>query len=75
MLPIIDTHQHLWDLSVFDMPWLADAPTLNRSFVTSDYLDATAGLNVVKTVYMEVDVSAAQKVTEAEQSDRTLRRR
>lgn len=66
MLPIIDTHQHLWDLSVFDMPWLADAPTLNRSFVTSDYLAATAGLNVVKTVYMEVDVSAAQKVTEAE---------
>ncbi len=66
MLPIIDTHQHLWDLSVFDMPWLEDAPTLNRSFVTSDYLAATAGLNVVKTVYMEVDVSAAQKVTEAE---------
>ena len=66
MLPIIDTHQHLWDLSVFDMPWLEDAPTLNRSFVTSDYLAATAGLNVVKTVYMEVDVSAAQKIAEAE---------
>lgn len=66
MLPIIDTHQHLWDLSVFDMPWLEDAPTLNRSFVTGDYLAATAGLNVVKTVYMEVDVSAAQKVAEAE---------
>ena len=66
MLPIIDTHQHLWDLSRLDMPWLESAPTLNRNYVTSDYLAATAGLNVVKTVYMEVDVTAAQKVAEAE---------
>jgi predicted TIM-barrel fold metal-dependent hydrolase len=66
MLPIIDTHQHLWDLSRLDMPWLESAPTLNRSYVTSDYLAATAGLNVVKAVYMEVDVTAAQKVGEAE---------
>jgi predicted TIM-barrel fold metal-dependent hydrolase len=66
MLPIIDTHQHLWDLSRLDMPWLESAPTLNRSYVTSDYLAATAGLNVVKAVYMEVDVTAAQKVAEAE---------
>ena len=66
MLPIIDTHQHLWDLSRLDMPWLESAPTLNRSFVTSDYVAATAGLNVVKAVYMEVDVTAAQKVAEAE---------
>ena len=43
MLPIIDTHQHLWDLSRLDMPWLESAPTLNRSYVTSDYLAATAG--------------------------------
>ena len=66
MLPIIDTHQHLWDLDRFDLPWLEGAPTLNRSYVTSDYLAATEGLNVVKTVYMEVDVSAAQHPAEAE---------
>ena len=23
-LPIIDTHQHLWDLKNFELPWLAD---------------------------------------------------
>ena len=66
MLPIIDTHQHLWDLNRFDLPWLAGAPTLNRNYVTGDYLAATAGLNVVKTVYMEVDVTAAQHPAEAE---------
>ena len=66
MLPIIDTHQHLWDLERFELPWLAEAPSLNRSYVTGDYLEATAGLNVVKTVYMEVDVTAAQHPAEAE---------
>ena len=25
-LPIVDTHQHLWDLSKVTPPWLGDAP-------------------------------------------------
>ena len=67
LLPIIDTHQHLWDLSKFQPPWLKDAPEiLARSYVTKDFVAATAGLNVVKAVYMEVDVDPAQQVAEAE---------
>jgi L-fuconolactonase len=66
MLPMIDTHQHLWDLSKFSLPWTDSVLSLNRSFVTSDYLAATQGLNVVKAVYMEVDVEPAQQVAEAE---------
>ena len=66
-LPIIDTHQHLWDLSKFQPPWLSGAPEiLSKSYVTKDYLEATAGLNVVKAVYMEVDVAPEQQVEEAE---------
>ena len=67
-LPIIDTHQHLWDLKKFTLPWHAaeDVPALRRSFVMSDYLEATKGLNVVKTVYMEVDVAPEQQVAEAD---------
>ena len=38
----------------------------NKSHVMSDYLKATAGLNVVKTVYMEVDVAPEQQTEEAE---------
>jgi predicted TIM-barrel fold metal-dependent hydrolase len=65
-LPIIDTHQHLWDLTKFRPPWLADAPeVLAKSYVTKDYLVATKGLNVVKAVYMEVDVDPKQQVEEA----------
>lgn len=66
MIPIIDTHQHLWDLSLFRLNWLSGAGKLNKSFVMEDYFEATEGLNVVKTVYMEVDVAEDQQVLEAE---------
>jgi L-fuconolactonase len=65
--PIIDTHQHLWDLNRFRLPWLKDAgEVLNRTYTTDDYLKAAAGLNVVRAVYMEVDVEPAQREREAE---------
>ena len=67
-LPIIDCHQHLWDLKKFTLPWHAteDLPSLRRSFVMSDYLAATNGLNVVKTIYMEVDVAPEQQQSEVD---------
>jgi L-fuconolactonase len=65
-LPIVDTHQHLWDLEKFRLPWLAKSGKLARSFVTRDYLAASAGLNIVQAVYMEVDVAEDQKQLEAE---------
>lgn len=64
-VPIIDTHQHLWDLSRFRLAWLQGAPHLKRSFLPADYRDATQGLNVVKAVYMEVDVVPEQQLDEA----------
>ena len=66
-LPIIDTHQHLWDLDLFQPPWLAGAPdVLAQSYVTSDYKKATRAVNLVKAVYMEVDVNPQNQVKEAE---------
>ena len=67
-LPVIDTHQHLWDLSKFTLPWHTGEETkpLQQSFLMSDYLEATKGLNVVKTVYMEVDVEVDQQDAEAD---------
>jgi predicted TIM-barrel fold metal-dependent hydrolase len=66
MQPIVDAHQHLWDLNQFHLSWLAGAPSLQRSFVTADYLAAVAGLGVVKAIYMEVDVEPGQQAEEAE---------
>src|SRR5262249_44033006 len=65
-LPIVDTHEHLWDLTKFNLPWTKGEKRLARSFVTKDGLEATRGLSVIKTVYMEVDVDPAQQVQEAE---------
>lgn len=66
MLPIIDTHQHLWDLSRFTLHWAAGSPALARNYLQSDYAAATKGVNVVKAIYMEVDVDESQQVAEAE---------
>jgi predicted TIM-barrel fold metal-dependent hydrolase len=65
-IPIIDTHQHLWDLSRFRLPWHKPGSPLARSFLMSDYLKATEGLNVVKAIYMEVDLAPEQQQSEAE---------
>lgn len=65
-MPIVDTHQHLWDLSVVQPPWLKPGGELTRDYVTKDYLEATTGLNFTQAVYMEVAVSEDQLVAEAE---------
>ncbi|MBA3312902.1 MAG: amidohydrolase family protein [Planctomycetota bacterium] len=65
-IPIIDTHQHLWDLKRFNLPWLTNASdAINRSFEIKDFRAAANGCNVTKSIYMEVDVHPAQQVEEA----------
>jgi predicted TIM-barrel fold metal-dependent hydrolase len=73
-MPIVDTHQHLWDLARFQLPWLKGAPKLDRSFLMEDYRQATAGLNVVRSVYMEVDVAPSQQAAEADHVLELIRR-
>src|SRR5271154_5038544 len=58
-MQIVDTHQHLWDLDLFQYSWLQSVPGNNRSFRMTDYLRATEGLNVVKSVHLEADVDEA----------------
>jgi predicted TIM-barrel fold metal-dependent hydrolase len=65
-IPIIDTHQHLWDLQRFRLPWNEPGSPLHRNFLMPDYLEATAGLQIVKAVYVEVMVEWRQQVQEAE---------
>jgi predicted TIM-barrel fold metal-dependent hydrolase len=78
-MQIVDTHQHLWNPGLFRYSWLDAFPVLNRSFLMKDYLEATQGLNVVKSVHLEADVDEPymQKETEyllqlADQTDNPL---
>jgi len=66
-IPIVNTHQHLWNLDRFRLTWLGESPPiLNRSFRLKDYLNATKGLNIVKAIYLEVDVIPSQQNDEAQ---------
>jgi L-fuconolactonase len=74
VFPVVDTHQHLWDLRKFRLPWTKNEPKLAKDHLMADYLKATADLGavggsparIVQTVYMEVDVDPAQQRAEAD---------
>jgi L-fuconolactonase len=74
VFPVVDTHQHLWDLSKFRLPWQKNEAKLAKNHLMADYLKATEDLGnvdgkpakIVKTVYMEVDVEPAQQRAEAD---------
>ena len=72
---IIDTHQHLWDLSKLKLPWVENAASIyKKNYRTEEYVEATRGLNV-KAVYMEVDSPTDQRAAEAEYAIDLCRRR
>lgn len=67
-IPIVDTHQHLWDLKRFTLPWIPkdSSSVLARDYLMSDYIEATKSSGVVRAVYMEVDVTPEQHNAEAD---------
>ena len=66
-IPIIDTHQHLWDLKQLRTPWLDDAPdVLKHKFHNEEYAAATAGLPLRQAIYMEIDVHPDDQQKEAD---------
>ena len=76
MLPVIDAHHHLWDLSLEAQPWLCREPQLpfrygdyaaiRRDFLFDDYARLSAGHNVVATVTMEAEWDETLLVGETE---------
>jgi predicted TIM-barrel fold metal-dependent hydrolase len=63
-MKIVDTHQHLLDKDLFHYAWLEPLPKLDRSFRMSDYREASNGLDIDKTVFVECDVDDAQVMDE-----------
>lgn len=73
-IPIVDTHQHLWDLDRLSLPWLKDAPQLARHHRIDDYLREADGHGVTKAVYMEVDVDPVDRPLERDLISELCRR-
>jgi L-fuconolactonase len=63
LYPIIDTHQHLCDFERFKVGWCT--PPLPGNYNMEAYLEAVAGLNVQKSIYVEVGVAPENRRTEA----------
>lgn len=66
MLKIIDTHQHLWDTSNLEYPWLDGFDLLKQQYTPEDYRKAIEDINVVKSVHVEGDPAETHVVQEVE---------
>ncbi|MFN8522240.1 MAG: amidohydrolase family protein [Chloroflexota bacterium] len=64
IVPIIDSHVHLWDPTRFHMPWLDGNERIGRAFGLQDYVEHTAGIEVEGIVYLEVDIAAPYTLLE-----------
>jgi predicted TIM-barrel fold metal-dependent hydrolase len=66
--PLIDTHQHLWDMKTLNLPWLAepDSKKIAYPHTMADYMRESKGLGIEKTIYMEVDAAESDEVKEAD---------
>jgi predicted TIM-barrel fold metal-dependent hydrolase len=74
--PIVDAHQHFWDLGRNRYPWLSDPEPppfrygdtrpLRRDYLPPDYRRDARAHEVVMTVHMEAEVDPARPVAETE---------
>lgn len=53
---IIDAHQHLWDPETFRYSWMEDFPGIRYRAMMDEYGTASAGVNIVQTIYVDTDV-------------------
>ena len=73
-LPVIDAHQHFWDLERNYLPWLRDVPpipfrygdygALRRNYLPPDYRRDTQGLNLAGSVFVETEWDRTDPVGE-----------
>jgi predicted TIM-barrel fold metal-dependent hydrolase len=73
-VPVIDAHQHFWDLSQHRYPWLQDVAPISfrygdyglicRTYLPPDYRRDTAGVAPVATVHIEAEWSPDDPVGE-----------
>lgn len=71
--PVVDAHQHFWDLARGRYPWLQGEPVpfrygdyaaIRRTFLPADYRREAAGLRVIATVHVEAEWDRSDPVAE-----------
>jgi predicted TIM-barrel fold metal-dependent hydrolase len=79
-IPIVDAHQHFWDVERNYHPWLCDEPLiafrygdyhpLRRSYLPEDYFRDTSAFDVVASVYVEAEWDPDDPIGETRWIDR-----
>lgn len=62
--PITDSHLHLWDDNHLNYPWLTSWPMLNRSYLLSDFMEATKSLHLESCVFVQSGCEETQSLAE-----------
>jgi predicted TIM-barrel fold metal-dependent hydrolase len=72
--PIVDAHQHFWDLSRNRHPWLQDEPRISfrygdyaairKTYLPADYRRDTQGYRIEGSVYVEAEWDPADPIAE-----------
>jgi predicted TIM-barrel fold metal-dependent hydrolase len=75
-LPLVDAHQHFWDLSTYRYPWLQDAEliamrygdysALKRTYLPADFRRDTASCRIIGTVHIEAEWKRDEPLAETE---------
>jgi predicted TIM-barrel fold metal-dependent hydrolase len=73
-IPIVDAHQHFWDLDRNYLPWLSDEQqipfrygdygAIRRNYLPADYAADTTGFEIGGTVFIETEWDRADPVGE-----------
>ena len=81
--PIVDAHQHFWDIDTNYHPWLRDEPpiafrygdyrAIRRRYLPEDYFADVGSHSVVKTVYVEAEWDPADPIGESRYVSRLRR--
>ena len=81
--PIVDAHQHFWDVDTNYHPWLRDEPpvpfrygdyrAIRRRYLPHDYFADLGSHSVVKTVYVEAEWDPTDPIGESRYISRLRR--
>ena len=81
--PIVDAHQHFWDLGRNRYPWLQDEPmipfrygsyaAIRKNYLPADYRRDSNGYRIEGSVYVEAEWNPSDPVAEMDYIDRLRR--
>jgi L-fuconolactonase len=65
MRTIIDSHIHFWNPNHLRYEWLDSVPQINKTYLPSDFREASKGWQMEKMVFVQADCVPAQGLDEA----------